>query len=360
MDIFEYENASSKPGTRTVYGPVSVALIFVIFVFWLFVGGMLTKAGIRQLPKVQFFNTIFAVKQAGLEYTGPHQNVLIGSSRVHRQFSPAILESACGETYYNLGIGGADSANIKFLLDWLLVQDTDVERIWIEPIGADSFDRTGTDRNIFYSPFWPAGLLRDRVYDNGIAQGNSPTHVISGVYLNSLTSYFSVGALRGLDKVDLTVQDIPYQFGLIAENNGYTPLEQFLSPRDQRLADYQAILARNPNFVTQRFSAFTTQANNLSAEDQREFIHARARGMLSDVSRADLERVGLVFPPPDPRSQFSVDSIVFKDVTIPVVTFPTAENEYLLDAGNWMDSGHLKGASAVSLSEYFAAVTCGR
>ena len=360
MEIFEYENASEKPGAGRSYGPASVALIFVIFVFWLFVGGMLTKASIRQLPQVQFFNTIFGVKQASAEFLAPRQNYLIGSSRVHRHFSPAVLESACGETYYNMGIGGADSANIKYLLDWLLVQDQGAARIWIEPVGADSFERIGTDRNLFYSPFWSAGLLQNRVYENGIVQGNEPLDIVSGIYLNSLSAYFSVGALRNMDRVDLSSPDVAHQFGLIAENNGYTPLEQFLAPGDQRLADYQAILARNPNFVTQRFAAFTMQADNLTSEQQSDFIVSRARHMLSDIPKAGLERVGLVFPPPDPRSQFDVDSIVFKWVTIPVVTFPVSANPYLLESGNWMDTGHVKGAAAVHLSEYFAAVTCGR
>lgn len=359
MDIFEYEYAR-RAKTRSIFGSAGdTILILVIFLSWLIVGGLFVKAAIRQTPGFQFHDASFGVKMAALSSLEKQDLVLIGSSRVHRQFDVQVIERSCGVKALNLGIGGGTSSNTKFMLDWILDQPNQPEKIWIEPLGADDYRQLTTNRNLLYAPVWPARMWEARVGEQAAKIEGSPLAASLAIWRTSLKSYFSVGTFWAVREETLPQDKLVDRYGEMLGRKGFDPLDDVLSTQHSRRKALTLILKDQPDYFENELSVPSREYASLSEAELNQRVRNDILPMIADLKKDELRKIGVVYPPKLAESQLPVSSVSFRGVEIPVITFPISKNSYLADSALWIDKGHLTREGAEKLSKSFAEQVCG-
>ncbi|KCZ89282.1 hypothetical protein [Hyphomonas jannaschiana] len=359
MDIFEYEYAR-RTKTRSIFGSAGdTILILVIFLSWLIVGGLFVKAAIRQTPGFQFHDASFGVKMAALSSLEKQDLVLIGSSRVHRQFDVQAIERSCGVKALNLGIGGGTSSNTKFMLDWILDQPNQPDKIWIEPLGADSYRQITTDRSLLYAPVWPGRVWQERFGEQAVKAEGSPLAASLAIWRTSLKSYFSVGTFWAVREETLPPEQLVDLYKEMLARKGFDPLDDVLSEQHSRRRKLAQILKDQPDYFENQLSAPSREYASLSQPELNQRVLIDLWPMIADLKKDELRKIGVVYPPKLAESQLPVSSVSFRGVEIPVITFPISQNAYLADPEWWIDEGHLKREGAEKLSKSFAEQVCG-
>ncbi len=358
MLIFEYEDER-----RRSRGPISSALgvtvLAAVFLGWLVLGGLATRIGIRQTEAFQYYDQDFGLKLAAFQALDHQDQVIIGSSRIHRQLDPETIETYCDGKTYNLGIGGATSSNTKFLLDWVLSQPDGPEQIWIEPLGADNYVQLDTYRNLLYSPIWPAPVWHDRVGEMAADAEKSEIEGALAIEKKSLRAYFSVGAFWALRDGKPDPLSLMEPFRDEIASKGFVALDFVFTKPNSRTQQRENLLKGNPDYYEDQFASYNERYASWSEEMVRDKVLSDISALVSGVSKDDLHRIGVIYSPKLPESQLPIDTVSFEGVQIPVVTFPVDENPYLTDKDLWMDVAHLNYAGARLLSKSFADQVCG-
>ncbi len=234
MNLFEYESHDTwKPSGN--FALISyIILLCIILIFWLFAGAIVTKSIIRQMPGFLSSSPTLQAKMALYQSLKQQNHVFVGSSRIHRQIAIDIIERECVTTAYNFGIGGHDSSNSAFILNWLLERKQRPEKIWLETIGAEQFRSLDKPLRQFYAPFWPNSIWTKRNIDAATKAFKSPLKAHFFIFQNSLKSTFSMGIASDFIRKSSTANaeqgaitnDGLHELGI----GGYRPLDEKLVP----------------------------------------------------------------------------------------------------------------------------------
>lgn len=359
-DKFEYE--TDKPTGRS---EASVALLLLaavlVVTIWCMVGAGFIKFFLRQTEAFILADASMGIKYLGYENLEEMPDVVfIGSSRIYRQINPKILEqkgaeAGCpGLSFYNMGIGGADSANTRFALEWLLSKPETPRRIFIEPDGADQWATIRSKRSQLFVPWNPYPIWRQRLLDQARNELGSSYKAELAILKVSASAFFNLGsakiALEEPEELDYSL--VGYY--------GYVPIDIARPPDTSRTRKRDRRFDKNPDVFLEMYTEKEQYFSSMSREELEADILHDIQPVLAGLSRKDLEHVGIVYPPPLDRSQVNgLSSVTVRGVEIPIITSPASQLNALYDEDTWPELGHMGSAGSDAYSAYIAPAVCG-
>ncbi|MGB3626984.1 MAG: hypothetical protein WA989_14225 [Henriciella sp.] len=353
MTLFEYEPGET-PKTGSKHGAVLATFgVGLIFLLWLIAGGYAVRTAAQQTPEFARLDPHIRQKLAGIDPEEAHDVVWLGTSRIFRQIDAGALSERCGADMYNAGAGGANAANIRFMLDWMLDQPSQPRTIWIEPTGVANAGIPRTARARYLAPDWQPAYLRSSLLDAERAEDVSESELQYDIFLHSISSFFLTGVVHEL------VKERPLESIDNIGVRGFTRLDADGGRRNPRAAKLQRLLEEDPDLFQAYFEDQAAALGGLSQDDAAADALNFARPILSGLTTEELSRVGLIFPPKSGHSQLPLTELTVRGVDIPVLTFPLADHGFLADSDYWFDEGHLSGEGADLLAQSIARRICG-
>lgn len=360
MQEFEYESQTSKPRTE-IAAALSLILAAFIAVLWTVFSAGIVKYSVRQTPQFLNFDRETGIKFIGYDnFESVPDVVFVGSSRVHRHINTLLLESRSEEfgcpklTMYNFGRGGGSSSNTRFTLEWILAQNDKPRRIFVEPMGADQWSTVLSDQSAFYSPWNTYSIWQHRFKADATEEFGSSLLGDWEILKASSSTFFNLGWITRTLKQDVKPVD-PFWFGY----NGYAPLDQYLPADSRRVRTKVNFIKKTPDHFQNHFEASLEKYASMSLDERQTAILNDSHAMLSGLSKDDLKRIGIIYPPKLEMSQISgVPSITVRGVEIPVITSPVSSFNALNISSNWWDLGHFTEDAANRYSEYIAPSIC--
>ena len=361
MNLFEYEGGRLEQTSSALGAAVLVFALFMMFLFWLILGGLFVKIGVHQTSAFLTREPEIAGKLAAYESISDVDMVFIGSSRIHRHVIPEIIQKQCQKNVFNLGIGGQSSAGTKFVLNWVLAKRKLPERIWVEPQGADgSFNEEtmNSDRILLYSPLWPNDIWNDRYIHSNSSDATIFWNQKKIIFNASMKSYFSLGVFWLLNPTAADTAETINAYQDAIFEKGFYPLDYMLPKESGRRRELSKILNSEPHFQSKRFTEAEQRFVQMSRDDIQRSIEKDVDVILKDLSIGQLSRIGLIYAPGLLESQYNVKKIVYRNVEIPIISFPASTNSFIGDSKYWIDRGHFKKAGAIMLSKSISKQIC--
>ena len=352
MVEFEYEDskdltASSNPKTFK-----TLVIIFSCFFLWLIAGVILVKMAVRSSPAFLNIDPTIHAKLIGLESAGDElETVFVGSSRVHRQIDPfwietSLVEKGCGTgSVYNLGVGGSSSSTTRFLLDYALRARPEVDRLWVEPWGADQWSTRDSNINYALAPLWSYPIWNDRLS----FKGDKKELILAKLSTMSFLNYGMFHAMVENFGAEPRFDQIGFQ--------GFQPLDENLPFNHSRRKLYRKTVKNQPNY----FRDILISAKRLLEQETSASSDGLTNSIdifLDGLTTKDLQRIGLILLPMQKYSQVTSDYVEIRGINIPIISTPIEKYDWLGNPENYIDRGHLNRKGATRLSKAVAEQIC--
>lgn len=360
MINFEYENSTKldaeQPPWRII---LSLVFFLLVFVIWLAASSKVVRSVIYRQGIVFRDDSVFATKMLALSANRERvSEVFIGSSRIHRQIDPTQINAgrvAAGcqpKAYYNLGVGGGSTSNSIFLANWVLQYFPDIERVWIEPYGADQFLTINADRNVSFSPRFSYDIWMDRL----LSKKAQPFIKRSADRWKIFRTSFRAALNYGLYHDELTgtadYKLVPHELG----SRGYLPLDFRLGANASLATKKRQIVKKDPDYFRKKVSDASKKSKKARYKAQ---VLGDAAFVLNKLPAHKRDRVGLIYSVASPRISYTDQkNTYYKGKTIPILTMPSSELTFLNEAESYFDTGHLTHKASQKVSKFLGRRIC--